>query len=146
MGTCPTHSRPHPTRRQSTIDSGLSRSLRRRNTYSRLNRLVVSRCLILHKHWCWWLDDDASSALFRHLVDIAGSAAFVQESAARLLIEDATTDSTFTIFLKLIFAFAEQMGPTLREDKYLGRTKKLLPLVTPVGSVQLSALRSLFDE
>jgi len=55
-------------------------------------------------------------------------------------------DSTFTIFLKLIFASAEQMRPTVREDEYLGRTKKLLSLVTPVGSVQLSALRSLFDE
>src|SRR5260221_10456048 len=38
------------------------------------------------------------------------------------------------------------MRPTLCEDEYLGRTKKLLSLVTPVGPVQLSALRSLFDE
>ncbi len=59
---------------------------------------------------------------------------------------DVNTDSTFTIFLKLISASAEQMRPTLCEDEYLGRTKKLLSLVTPVGSVQLSALRSLFDE
>jgi len=117
----------------------------------------VSRCLILHK--CWRLDDDASSALFRRLVDIfkspkfadlrgeiAGFAAFVQESDARLLMEDANTDSAFTIFLKLIFASPEQMRPTLREDEYLGRTKKLLSLVTPVGSVQLSTLRSPFDK
>ncbi len=61
-------------------------------------------------------------------------------------MEDANTDSAFTIFLKLIFASPEQMRPTLREDEYLGRTKKLLSLVTPVGSVQLSALRSPFDK
>ena len=139
------------------IDSGLSsRNLRRRDAYI---RLVVSRCLILHKRWSWRLDDDASAVLFRRLIDIfksrkfadlrgeiAGFPAFVQESDARLLVEHANTDSAFTIFLKLIFASAEQMRPTLREDEYLGRTKKLLSLVTPVGSVQLSALRSPFDE
>jgi hypothetical protein len=139
------------------IDSGLStRSLRRRDGYI---RLVVSRCLILHQRWNWRLDDDASAVLFRRLVDIfksrkfadlrgeiAGFAAFVQESEARLLAEHASTDSAFTIFLKLIFASAEQVRPSLREDEYLGRTKKLLSLVTPVGSVQLSALRSPFDE
>jgi len=38
------------------------------------------------------------------------------------------------------------MQPTLREDDYLGRAKKLLSLVTPVGSVQLSTLRSPLDE
>jgi Mus7/MMS22 family len=138
-------------------DSGLStRSLRRRDGYI---RLVVSRCLILHQRWCWRLDDDASAVLFRRLVDIfksrkfadlrgeiAGFAAFVQESEGRLLAEHASTDSAFTIFLKLIYASAEQMRPSLREDEYLGRTKKLLSLVTPVGSVQLSALRSPFDE
>jgi len=131
-------------------------SLRRHNAYI---CLVVSRCLVLHKRWCWRLDDDVSSALFWRLVDIfksrkfadlqgkiAGVTAFVQESDARLLMEDVNTDSTFTIFLKLIFASAEQMRPTVRENEYLGRTKKLLSLVTPVGSVQLSALRSLFDE
>jgi len=50
--------------------------------------------------------------------------------------------------LKLIYASAQQMKPSLREDEYLGRTKKLLSLVTPVGSVQLqlSAIRSPFDE
>jgi hypothetical protein len=139
------------------IDSGLSsRNLRRRDAYI---RLVVSRCLILHKRWSWRLDDDASAVLFRRLIDIfksrkfadlrgeiAGFPAFVQESDARLLVEHANTDSAFTIFLKLIFASAEQMRPTLREDEYLGRTKKLLSLVTPVGSVQLSALRSPFDK
>jgi hypothetical protein len=138
------------------IDSGLSsRNLRRRDAYI---RLVVSRCLILHKRWNWRLDDDSSAVLFRRLIDIfksrkfadlrgeiAGFPAFVQESDAHLLVEHANTDSAFTIFLKLIFASAEQMRPTLREDEYLGRTKKLLSLVTPVGSVQLSALRSPFD-
>jgi len=117
----------------------------------------MSRCLILHK--CWRLGDDASSALFQRLVDIfkspkfadlrgeiASFAVFVQESDARLLMEDANTDNAFTIFLKLIFASPEQMQPTLREDEYLGRTKKLLSLMTPVGSVQLSALRSPFDK
>ncbi|KAH9956970.1 Mus7/MMS22 family-domain-containing protein [Russula dissimulans] len=139
------------------IDSDLSgRSLRRRDAYI---RLVVSRCLILHQRWGWRLDDDASATLLRRLVEIfksrkfadlrgevAGFAAFVQENDARLLTEHASRDSTFTIFLKLIFASAEQMRPSLREDEYLGRTKKLLSLVTPVGSVQLSALRSPFDE
>ena len=68
----------------------------------------MSRCLLLHKHWCWRLDDDASSALFRRLVDISKSCKFVvQESDARLLMEDVNTDSTFTIFLKLTFASAE---------------------------------------
>ena len=139
------------------IDSDLSgRSLRRRDAYI---RLVVSRCLILHQRWGWRLDDDASATLLRRLVEIfksrkfadlrgevAGFAAFVQENDARLLTEHASRDSTFMIFLKLIFASAEQMRPSLREDEYLGRTKKLLSLVTPVGSVQLSALRSPFDE
>ncbi len=138
------------------IYSGLSRSLCRRDAYI---RLVVSRCLILQKRWCRRLDDDASSALFRRLVDIfkshkfanlrgeiAGFAVFVQESDACLLMEDANMDSAFMIFLKLIFASAEQMWPTLSKDKYLGRTKKLLSLVMPVGTVQLSTLRLPFDE
>lgn len=139
------------------IDSGLStRSLRRRDAYI---RLVVSRCLILYQRWSWRLDDDASAVLFRRLVEIfksrkfadlrgeiAGFAGFVQENDVRLLAEHASTDSAFTIFLKLIFASSQQMRPSLREDEYLGRTKKLLSLVTPVGSVQLSALRSPFDE
>jgi len=95
----------------------------------------------------WRLIDIFKSHKFADLQgEIAGVAAFVQESDARLLMEDVNTDSTFMIFLKLIFASAEQMRPTVREDEYLGRTKKLLSLVTPVGSVQLSALRSLFDE
>ncbi|KAI0000834.1 Mus7/MMS22 family-domain-containing protein [Russula compacta] len=139
------------------VDSGLSvRSLRRRDAYI---RLVVSRCLILHQRWGWRLDDDASAVLFRRLVEIfksrkfadlrgeiAGFSGFVQENDVRLLVEHASTDSAFTIFLKLIFASTQQMRPSLREDEYLGRTKKLLSLVTPVGSVQLSALRSPFDE
>src|SRR5260221_6104434 len=107
----------------------------------------MSRFLLLHKHWCWQLNDDVSLALFQRLVDISKSCKFiVQESDSRLLMEDVNTDSTFTIFLKLIFASTEQMRPTLCKDEYLGPTKKLLSLVTPVGSVQLSALRSLFDE
>jgi hypothetical protein len=139
------------------IDNGLStRSLRRRDAYI---RLVVSRCLILHQRWCWQLDDDTSATLFRRLVEIfksrkfadlrgeiAGFPAFVQESGTRPFTEHASTDSALTIFLKLIFASAEQLRPRLREDEYLGRTKKLLSLVTPVGSVQLSVLRSPFDE
>jgi len=97
--------------------------------------------------------------LFRRLVDIfkspkfadlrgeiASFAAFVQESDAHLLMEDANTDSAFTIFLKLIFASPEQMWPTLHKDEYLGQTKKLLSLVMPVGSVQLSALCLPFDK
>jgi hypothetical protein len=143
------------------VDNGLSsRSLRRRDAYI---RLIVSRCLILHQRWSWRLDldDDASAVLFRRLVEIfksrkfadlrgeiAGFAGFVQENDANLLVVPASTDSAFTIFLKLIYASAQQMKPSLREDEYLGRTKKLLSLVTPVGSVQLqlSALRSPFDE
>jgi Mus7/MMS22 family len=139
------------------VDSGLSsRNLRRRDAYI---RLVVSRCFILHQRWRWRLEDDGFAALFRCLVEIfksrkfadlrgeiAGFATFVQENDARLLAAHASTDSAFTIFLKLIFASAEQMRPTMREDEYLGRTKKLLSLVTPVGSVQLNALRSPFDE
>ena len=143
------------------IDNGLSsRSLRRRDAYI---RLIVSRCLILHQRWSWRLDldDDASAVLFRRLVEIfksrkfadlrgeiAGFAGFVQENDASLLVVPASTDSAFTIFLKLIYASAQQMKPSLREDEYLGRTKKLLSLVTPVGSVQLqlTALRSPFDE
>jgi hypothetical protein len=143
------------------VDNDLStRSLRRRDAYI---RLIVSRCLILHQRWSWRLDleDDASAALFRRLVEIfksrkfadlrgeiAGFAAFLQENDATLLAAHASTDSAFTIFLKLIFASAQQMRPSLREDEYLGRTKKLLSLVTPVGSVQhqLSAIRSPFDE
>ncbi|KAF8492966.1 Mus7/MMS22 family-domain-containing protein [Russula emetica] len=142
-------------------DNGLSsRSLRRRDAYI---RLIVSRCLILHQRWSWRLDldDDASAVLFRRLVEIfksrkfadlrgeiAGFAAFVQENDASLLVVPASTDSAFTIFLKLIYASAQQMKPSLRDDEYLGRAKKLLSLVTPVGSVQLqlSALRSPFDE
>jgi len=138
------------------IYSGLSRSLCHRDAYI---RLVVSRCLILQKRWCWQLDDDASSALFRHLVDIfkshkfanlqgeiASFAVFVQESDTCLLMEDANMDSAFMIFLKLIFASTEQMRPTLGEDEYLGRTKKLLSLVMPVGTVQLSTLRLPFNK
>ena len=143
------------------VDNGLSsRSLRRRDAYI---RLIVSRCLILHQRWSWRLDldDDASAVLFRRLVEIfksrkfadlrgeiAGFAAFVQENDAGLLVVPASTDSAFTMFLKLIYASAQQMKPSLREDEYLGRVKKLLSLVTPVGSVQLqlSALRSPFDE
>ena len=143
------------------VDDALSsRSLRRRDAYI---RLVVSRCLILHQRWSWRLDldDNASVVLFRRLVEIfksrkfadlrgeiAGFAAFVQENDASLLVVPASTDSAFAIFLKLIYASAQQMKPSLREDEYLGRAKKLLSLVTPVGSVQLqlSALRSPFDE
>jgi hypothetical protein len=139
------------------VDNGLSsRNLRRRDTYI---RLLVSRCFILHQRWRWRLDDDASAVLFRRLVEIfksrkfadlrgeiAGFPAFMQENDAHLLAAHASTDSAFTTFLKLIFASAEQIRPTMREDEYLGRAKKLLSLVTPVGSVQLSALRSPFDE
>jgi hypothetical protein len=140
-------------------DSSLStRSLRRRDAYI---RLIVSRCLILHQRWSWRLDlaDDAAAALFRRLVEIfksrkfadlrgeiAGFAPFVQENDASLLAMHASTDSAFTIFLKLIVASAQQMRPSLREDEYPGRTKKLLSLVTPVGSVQLSEVRSPFEE
>ena len=131
------------------VDGGLSKkNLRRRDAYI---RMIVSRCLILHKRWSWRLDlnDNASAALFQRLVEIfksrkfadlqgevAGFPAFVQENDPNLLKEHASTDSAFTMFLKLIFASAQEMLPSLREDEYLGRTKKLLSLVTPVGSVQ----------
>jgi len=49
-------------------------------------------------------------------------------------------------FLKLIFASVEQMRPSLHEDEYLSWTKKLLSLMTPVGSIHLSVLCSPFDE
>ena len=138
------------------VDNGLSkRNLRRRDAYI---RLIVSRCLILHQRWSWRLDN---ATLFQRLVEIfksrkfadlrgeiAGFAAFVQENDATLLAVHASTDSAFTIFLKLIFASAQEMRPSLREDEYLGRAKKLLSLVTPVGSVQhqLSAISSPFDK
>ena len=141
------------------VDNGLSsRSLRRRDAYI---RLIVSRCLILHQRWSWRLDDEASGALFQRLVEIfrsrkyadlrgevAGFAPFVQENDASLLLVPANTDSAFAIFLKLIYASAQQMKHSLREDEYLGRAKKLLSFVTSVGSVQLqlSAVRSPFDK
>ena len=132
----------------SQVDSGLStRNLRRRDAYV---RLVVSRCFLLHQRWHWRLDDDASAAVFRRLVEIfksrrfadlrgeiAGFPAFVQENDAHLLAQHASTDSAFSIFLKLIYASAQQMRPpAMREEEYLGRIKKLLSLITPVGSVQ----------
>ena len=142
------------------VDGGLSKkNLRSRDSYI---RMIVSRCLILHKRWSWRLDlnDNASATLFQRLVEIfksrkfadlrgelAGFPAFVQENDPTLLKEHDSTDSAFTMFLKLIFASAQEMPPSLREDEYLGRTKKLLSLVTPVGSVQhqLSAISSPFD-
>ncbi|KAI0258714.1 Mus7/MMS22 family-domain-containing protein [Gloeopeniophorella convolvens] len=132
-----------------------SRSLRRRDAYI---RLVVSRCFVLHQRWSWRLDDESSSALFRRLVEvfksrkfadlrgeIAGFPAFMQENNVRLLSENGGQDSAFTIFLKLIFAAASQMKPSMREEEYVGKAKKLLSLVTPVGSVQLDKLQSPFD-
>ena len=130
------------------VDGGLSaRNLRRRDAYV---HLVVSRCFLLHQRWHWRLDDDASAAVFRRLVEIfksrrfadlrgeiAGFPTFVQENDARLLVQHASTDSAFSIFLKLIYASAQQTRPpAMREEEYLGRIKKLLSLITPVGSVQ----------
>jgi hypothetical protein len=130
------------------VDNTLStRNLRRRDAYV---RLVVSRCFLLHQRWHWRLDDDASAAVFRRLVEIfksrrfadlrgeiAGFPAFVQENDAHLLAQHASTDSAFSIFLKLIYASAQQMRPpAMRDEEYLGRIKKLLSLITPVGSVQ----------
>jgi hypothetical protein len=130
------------------VDSGLSsRNLRRRDAYV---RLVVSRCFLLCERWHWRLNDDVSAAVFRRLVEIfksrrfadlrgeiAGFPAFVQENDAHLLAQHASTDSAFSIFLKLIYASAQQMHPpAMREEEYLGRIKKLLSLITPVGSVQ----------
>ncbi|KAI9458396.1 hypothetical protein BJY52DRAFT_1269527 [Lactarius psammicola] len=100
--------------------------------------------------WHWRLNDDASAALFRRLVEIfksrrfadlrgeiAGFPAFVQENDPHLLAQHASTDSAFSIFLKLIYASAQQMRhPAMRKEEYLGRIKKLLSLITPVGSVQ----------
>jgi len=150
------------------VDGGLSaRNLRRRDAYV---RLVVSRCFLLHQRWHWRLDDDTSAAVFRRLVEIfksrrfadlrgeiAGFPAFVQENDAYLLAQHASTDSAFSIFLKLIYASAQQMRPpAMREEEYLGRIKKLLSLITPVGSVQTqlgpglpgtsTALRSTLDD
>ncbi|KAI9440846.1 Mus7/MMS22 family-domain-containing protein [Lactarius indigo] len=145
------------------VDGGLStRNLRRRDAYV---RLVVSRCFLLHQRWHWRLDDDASSAVFRRLVEIfksrrfadlrgeiAGFPAFAQENDAHLLAQHASTDSAFSIFLKLIYASAQQMRPpAMREEEYLGRIKKLLSLITPVGSVQAQpahahGLRSTLDD
>ena len=134
------------------VDGGLStRNLRRRDAYL---RLVVSRCFVLHQRWHWRLDDDASAAVFRRLVEIfksrrfadlrgeiAGFPTFVQENDARLLVQHSSTDSAFSIFLKLIYASAQQMRhPAMREEEYLGRIKKLLSLITPVGSVQTPQL------
>ena len=130
------------------VDSGLSsRNLRRRDAYV---RLVVSRCFLLYERWHWRLDDDVSAAVFRRLVEIfksrrfadlrgeiAGFPAFVQENDVHLLAQHASTDSAFSIFLKLIYASAQQMRPpAMRDEEYLGRIKKLLSLITPVGSVQ----------
>ena len=130
------------------VDTGLSsRNLRRRDAYV---RLVVSRCFLLYERWHWRLDDDVSAAVFRRLVEIfksrrfadlrgeiAGFPAFVQENDAHLLVQHASTDSAFSIFLKLIYASAQQMRPpAIREEEYQGRIKKLLSLITPVGSVQ----------
>ncbi|KAH8995082.1 Mus7/MMS22 family-domain-containing protein [Lactarius hatsudake] len=130
------------------VDGSLSsRNLRRRDAYV---RLVVSRCFLLHQRWHWRLDDDASAAVFRRLVEIfksrrfadlrgeiAGFPAFAQENDPHLLAQHASTDSAFSIFLKLIYASAQQMRPpAMRDEEYLGRIKKLLSLITPVGSVQ----------
>ena len=135
------------------VDNSLSsRNLRRRDAYV---RLVVSRCFLLHQRWHWRLDDDASATVFRRLVEIfksrrfadlrgeiAGFPAFVQENDVQLLAQHASTDSAFSIFLKLIYASALQPQQnamhTTDEEKnsYIGRIKKLLSLITPVGSVQ----------
>ncbi|KAH9074937.1 Mus7/MMS22 family-domain-containing protein [Lactarius deliciosus] len=140
------------------VDGSLSaRNLRRRDAYV---RLVVSRCFLLHQRWHWRLDDDASAAVFRRLVEIfksrrfadlrgeiAGFPAFAQENDPHLLAQHASTDSAFAIFLKLIYASAQQMRPpAMREEEYLGRIKKLLSLITPVGSVQAQPARSALDD
>ncbi|KAH9166719.1 Mus7/MMS22 family-domain-containing protein [Lactarius sanguifluus] len=143
------------------VDGSLSaRNLRRRDAYV---RLVVSRCFLLHQRWHWRLDDDASATVFRRLVEIfksrrfadlrgeiAGFPAFAQENDPHLLAQHASTDSAFSIFLKLIYASAQQMRPpAMREEEYLGRIKKLLSLITPVGSVQaqpVHAPRSTLDD
>ncbi|KAH9057428.1 Mus7/MMS22 family-domain-containing protein [Lactarius vividus] len=141
-------------------DSLSSRNLRRRDAYV---RLVVSRCFLLHQRWHWRLEDDASAAVFRRLVEIfksrrfadlrgeiAGFPAFAQENDPHLLAQHASTDSAFSIFLKLIYASAQQMRPpAMREEEYTGRIKKLLSLITPVGSVQaqpVHAPRSALDD
>jgi hypothetical protein len=91
------------------------------------------------------LDDDTSAAVFRRLVEIfksqrfadlrgeiAGFPAFVQENDAHLLVQHASTDSAFSIFLKLIYASAQQMRPpTMRDEEQLGHIKKLLSLIMP---------------
>ena len=65
------------------------------------------------------------SRKFANMGEIAGFAAFVQENDASLLVVPASTDSTFTIFLKPIHASAQQMKPSsaLHEGEYLGRAK-----------------------
>jgi hypothetical protein len=64
--------------------------------------------------------------------EIAGFPAFVQENDAHLLVQHASTDSAFSIFLKLIYASAQQMRPpTMRDEEQLGHIKKLLSLIMP---------------
>ena len=130
-----------PTGNATTVSQS---SLRKRDEYV---RIVASRCLILVDRWHWNLD--RAMDMFNELAEIFRSrsfanlrgepsdfASFIIEQDLELLFSHSPTDSTFELFLKLIVRTSHRSLEDLRMRKPLpGRSKKLLSLAVPVGSI-----------
>ncbi|KDQ61632.1 hypothetical protein JAAARDRAFT_31105 [Jaapia argillacea MUCL 33604] len=134
---------------ESETERNLStRSLKKRDGYI---RLILTRCLVLHKTWHWGLEH--ASRLFNHLVEIFKSRKFtnllIEEGVTdfprflrhtkwQLLEDSCTNDTAFTMFLKLIAHAVQGYRSTHPEDP-IGLLppplKKLLSLAIPLGSV-----------
>lgn len=112
-------------------------------------RMLVSRCMLLNKRWHWGFDD--ASVLFNRLLTIFKSRkfsnlldeksdfpSFLHQNKLEFLSEHRSSDSAFTLFLKLVVQAAVQANTAVTDAQKrplpVG-VKKVLQLVVPVGAV-----------
>ncbi|KAI0079439.1 hypothetical protein K474DRAFT_1639613 [Panus rudis PR-1116 ss-1] len=136
------------------LDAKLSESqLLKRDSYI---RMLVSRCLLLHKRWQWRFDD--ASVMFHRLLDIFKSRrfgnladeatdfpSFLRYNNLQLLFAQQPDDVAFTLFLKLVVWAAkeapvgDQTAATAANPGKLSPTvRKILSLAVPVGGVSFT--------
>lgn len=132
------------------VDKNIPRRiLRKRDEYV---RVLVSRCLWLNLKWHWRLDVDDTSLVFNRLLDVFKSRRFASledepsdypgfllHNNLLLLHESKSSDTAFTLFLKLVVRASDELRKQNPEPAQAptipARLKKILSLAVPVGSV-----------
>lgn len=150
---------PDPSNSAQTTSKTMRDFLRRLDKYA---RVLVCRCLFLNLKWHWRLDADGAPRVFNRLIDVFKSRkfaslkdeqsdfpSFLRHNDIALLQEKKSSDTAFTMFLKLVVRAAEDMrknNPRFAQSEAIPPgLKQILSLAVPLSSFPFTKERPPID-